>query len=403
MDHLKRWLPLVVITLLFGCSPPPPPLPEAALFNRIATTEYSRQEVKLAEIVAKWARSVNREPPTIDANLTHVCRNLARQASQKGAQSIAKFTNSEIQAELVHFGVSDSAIRTQMAAFFSFATLDNSIGAQVRDELSRGRYTHFGLGVVQGWLPPMLYATLLLTRRPVALDPFPKRVQVGERVLLSGILLEGLKEPAIYYSSPSGQVHKVLIHAATDGSFRSHIFFGHGPGLYRLEVSGVGSGGPEIAALMPILAGDAEYPPPAKPGQPVATIEEARQLIFARINRERRQQGFAPLETHLILQSVAQSHAEEMQQLRYALHNSPTTGMVSDRVTAVGLNWRRVGENVAINQTALAAHTGLMNSPAHRANVLDKEVNLVGIGVAISDNGHGQRAVYLVENFLSMQ
>lgn len=50
-------------------------------------------------------------------------------------------------------------------------------------------------------------------------------------------------------------------------------------------------------------------------------------------------------------------------------------------------NWRALAENVAYNGSEAAAHTALMASPGHRANILNDTYTQVGIGVA---TGHGR-------------
>jgi uncharacterized protein YkwD len=39
------------------------------------------------------------------------------------------------------------------------------------------------------------------------------------------------------------------------------------------------------------------------------------------------------------------------------------------------------GENIALAQTLAVAHTGLMNSPGHRANILNPAYGRLGIGI----------------------
>jgi uncharacterized protein YkwD len=39
------------------------------------------------------------------------------------------------------------------------------------------------------------------------------------------------------------------------------------------------------------------------------------------------------------------------------------------------------GENIALAQTLSVAHTGLMNSPGHRANILNPAYGRLGIGI----------------------
>jgi uncharacterized protein YkwD len=46
------------------------------------------------------------------------------------------------------------------------------------------------------------------------------------------------------------------------------------------------------------------------------------------------------------------------------------------------------GENLALAQTLAIAHTGLMHSPGHRANILNPAYHRVGIGI-IEGGVHG--------------
>jgi uncharacterized protein YkwD len=188
-----------------------------------------------------------------------------------------------------------------------------------------------------------------------------------------------------------------------DGSFRANVFFNEGAGVYRVEVGGDSPLGPEVAALMPVNVGGVADDEEATPNPVEDTEARAKILVIRQINRERRAAGLPPLAIFAPLARVAQSHAEEMRELKYAAHASPKTGMAADRATAAGIHWRRIGENVAVNQSAMTAHASLMESPGHRANVLDGEVTYVGVGVAFADDGHGHRVVYLVENFVALQ
>jgi uncharacterized protein YkwD len=45
------------------------------------------------------------------------------------------------------------------------------------------------------------------------------------------------------------------------------------------------------------------------------------------------------------------------------------------------VRFRIAGENLALAQTLQMAHTGLMNSPGHRANILRPQFGRVGIGI----------------------
>jgi len=51
-------------------------------------------------------------------------------------------------------------------------------------------------------------------------------------------------------------------------------------------------------------------------------------------------------------------------------------------LTRFGVSYRTAGENIAGNGSVSGAHTSLMNSSGHRANILGSQYNYVGIGIA---------------------
>jgi uncharacterized protein YkwD len=48
---------------------------------------------------------------------------------------------------------------------------------------------------------------------------------------------------------------------------------------------------------------------------------------------------------------------------------------------AHNINYIAAGENLALAQTVEIAHMGLMNSPGHRANILNPKFGRIGIGI----------------------
>jgi uncharacterized protein YkwD len=52
-----------------------------------------------------------------------------------------------------------------------------------------------------------------------------------------------------------------------------------------------------------------------------------------------------------------------------------------------GVSYLYAGENLAKNTNAGAAHTALMNSPGHKANILNANFTNIGIGVATAKDG----------------
>src|SRR5262245_53023898 len=76
-----------------------------------------------------------------------------------------------------------------------------------------------------------------------------------------------------------------------------------------------------------------------------------------------------------VLIQVARAHSQDMVRRRYFDHVDPDGRRAADRVTATGITWSKVSENLAMNSgmddPVARAVEGWMDSPGHRANILD--------------------------------
>lgn len=106
---------------------------------------------------------------------------------------------------------------------------------------------------------------------------------------------------------------------------------------------------------------------------------EAKMLEM--VNEERAREGLQPLAADTALTRVARMHSQDMFARGYFAHMSPEGTTPSDRVRAAGIRYLITGENLALGPTLKICHTGLMNSPGHRANILHKSYGRVGIGI----------------------
>ena len=109
--------------------------------------------------------------------------------------------------------------------------------------------------------------------------------------------------------------------------------------------------------------------------------EGAAGEVYRLLNSERLEAGLPPLVWSDVLAGVAGGHAAEMYEAGYFAHVSPVTGTAGDRVEASGVRPALVGENLALAADPDAVHRGLMNSPGHRANILDPRFSVVGVAV----------------------
>ena len=99
------------------------------------------------------------------------------------------------------------------------------------------------------------------------------------------------------------------------------------------------------------------------------------------VNQERQAAGLAPLQADPELTEVARKHSADMFVRGYFAHDTPEGLSPFDRMRAANVRFTTAGENLALAPTIPVAHTGLMNSPGHRANILRPEFGRVGIGV----------------------
>jgi uncharacterized protein YkwD len=99
------------------------------------------------------------------------------------------------------------------------------------------------------------------------------------------------------------------------------------------------------------------------------------------VNRERAANGLEPLEADPELTEVARRHSADMFARGYFSHYTPEGKDPFERMRESNVRFRTAGENLALAPTLQIAHTGLMNSPGHRANILRPQFGRVGIGI----------------------
>lgn len=99
------------------------------------------------------------------------------------------------------------------------------------------------------------------------------------------------------------------------------------------------------------------------------------------INEERAKEGKKPLVMDEELVKLARMKSQDMIENNYFSHTSPTYGSPFDMMKKYGVSYRTAGENLAGNQTVEKAHVALMNSPGHRANIMNDNFTHVGIGI----------------------
>jgi uncharacterized protein YkwD len=146
-----------------------------------------------------------------------------------------------------------------------------------------------------------------------------------------------------------------------------------------------------IAALLFAPPTHAASPPCAATtvaaGQaPAATVGRAVRCL---VNAQRATYHLAPLRPSRELRVAAEAHGADMVAHRFFAHVSPFTGAITDRARRaryVRNDDYALGEDIAWGEGELSTPasivTAWMNSPGHRAVILDRDYRDVGVGIA---------------------
>ena len=107
----------------------------------------------------------------------------------------------------------------------------------------------------------------------------------------------------------------------------------------------------------------------------------AEQELLQYANEARKHAGAPPLEWNQWLAQAARKHAQLMVDRGQLSHGFPGEPPLLQRVIDSGVRFDSSAENVAFGETPSEIHEGWMNSPGHRANLLNPKYNAVGIVV----------------------
>ncbi|HJT25918.1 MAG TPA: CvpA family protein [Pyrinomonadaceae bacterium] len=206
------------------------------------------------------------------------------------------------------------------------------------------RQTNQGFGVIPGFVNGLIIVAIL------------------SALLLALPLSEGLSER----TRDSAIVNRLAVYAE------------------RLEAQLRPVFGEAIARTMNLLTirpdSDEKVTLPFKVENPRPRPDLEKQMLDL-VNQERQAAGLNPLAADPELMQVARQHSTDMFARGYFAHDTPEGLTPFDRMNKAGVRFLTAGENLALAPTLPLAHTGLMNSPGHRANILRPQFGRVGIGV----------------------
>ena len=152
------------------------------------------------------------------------------------------------------------------------------------------------------------------------------------------------------------------------------------------KIMGVAATAAALATAVPADAHAACANADKHPSQ--ATVTQLRAATVCLVNVERRKHGRAKLRANTGLALAGQRHARDMVRKHYFAHDSRSGRDFKDRIVRTGYTRGSaaiLGENLAWGSHNLATPRaivrGWMNSPGHRANILQPRFRHLGIGI----------------------
>lgn len=124
-----------------------------------------------------------------------------------------------------------------------------------------------------------------------------------------------------------------------------------------------------------------------------------KNALFDLTNQERESLGLDPLKENIKLNEVAYQKARDMLDNGYFAHSSPTGITPWYWFKSVGYRYRAAGENLAVGFIdSKEVVDAWVESPSHRANLLNSDFQEIGIAVLTGDF-NGQETTLVVQSF----
>nr|WSX54058.1 CAP domain-containing protein [Streptomyces sp. NBC_00974] len=155
---------------------------------------------------------------------------------------------------------------------------------------------------------------------------------------------------------------------------------------------------PSAAATKPGTPSTARVPGPPRTvtggpaaGTPaVGTAAQFARRVIGMVNAQRATAGCGPVTANVKLTAAAQGRSDDMAARNYFAHATPEGVDPGARIAGTGYIAQTAGESIAKGYPdPTAALTGWMNSPEHRASILNCAFTRTGVGVNLTSTGSG--------------
>ncbi|UQA92899.1 CAP domain-containing protein [Streptomyces halobius] len=159
------------------------------------------------------------------------------------------------------------------------------------------------------------------------------------------------------------------------------------PSPHRPSQSPSRESGSPAPAKSPGRTASATPEPSATPSKTPDAGTSAEAQVLSLVNQERAQAGCSPVTADKELAGLAQQFSDDMAARDFFGHTDPDGDTPWDRARDLGIT-DLGGENIARGQAnAQSVMDTWMNSPGHRANILNCDYKTMGVGVHFGSGG----------------
>ncbi|HET6411005.1 MAG TPA: CAP domain-containing protein [Anaeromyxobacter sp.] len=241
----------------------------------------------------------------------------------------------------------------------------------------------------------LVKVAVVMDDRVLELDPLPRKLAAGQSAPLSGRILPPYTNPRLAVSDERGQIVKA--EAVPGDAFKGELRCGSGPGDLWVEIQADRSGRTAPAAAFSVACGKdlPAWVALSAPAWPSDLPGQERRLAD-NINAQREAIGIGPVEWDEKLAGVAREAAEAVRD-QLARGEKPEVEL-AQMLGKAGVASGLVLQNPAQAKNAEDAEQRFTASPTNRQNILNPEVNRVGVGIAPVGGGQGS-TVIVVELF----
>ena len=121
------------------------------------------------------------------------------------------------------------------------------------------------------------------------------------------------------------------------------------------------------------------------------STDQERNEVISLVNKSRAENGLGQLKTNVTLNIKADKWAQKLRDACDLSHSRLADGAPKE--------WMKLGENVGYGGTIAQIHEAYLNSPGHRANILDPVYTSIG-AAAVWGDCDGQHRVFTVQVFM---